>query len=76
MDALVGERRISYDARGLAEPTADVPNVAMVDGTAAVFEEMVRDEEKHADWFEAQLGAIERVGLPQYLSAQISTDAP
>ena len=31
-------------------------------GTAAVFEEMVRDEEKHADWFEAQLAAIERVG--------------
>ena len=41
-------------------------------GTAAIFEEMVRDEEKHADWFEAQLGAIERVGLPQYLATQIS----
>ena len=41
-------------------------------GTASVFEEMVRDEEKHADWFEAQLGAIERVGLPQYLATQIS----
>ena len=40
-------------------------------GTAAVFEEMVRDEEKHVDWFEAQLGAIERVGLPQYLAQQI-----
>jgi bacterioferritin len=45
-------------------------------GTAAVFEDMVRDEEKHADWFEAQLGAIERVGLPQYLAAQISTETP
>jgi bacterioferritin len=45
-------------------------------GTAAVFEEMVRDEEKHADWFEAQLGAIERVGLPQYLAAQIATESP
>lgn len=46
-------------------------------GTAAVFEEMVRDEEKHADWFEAQLGAIERVGLPQYLATQISAgDTP
>jgi bacterioferritin len=45
-------------------------------GTAAVFEEMVRDEEKHADWFEAQLGAIERVGVPQYLAAQISTETP
>lgn len=41
-------------------------------GTAAVFEEMVRDEEKHADWFESQLDAIERVGLQQYLAQQIA----
>lgn len=40
-------------------------------GTAAVFEEMVREEERHADWFEAQLGAIERVGAEQYLAQQI-----
>jgi bacterioferritin len=40
-------------------------------GTAAVFEEMVRDEERHADWFEAQLGAIERIGVSHYLSQQI-----
>ena len=40
-------------------------------GTAAVFEEMVRDEEKHADWFESQLDAIERVGAQQYLAQQI-----
>ena len=41
-------------------------------GTAAVFEEMVRDEEKHADWFESQLDAIARVGAPQYLAQQIA----
>jgi bacterioferritin len=40
-------------------------------GTASVFEEMVREEEQHADWFESQLDAIERVGLPQYLARQI-----
>jgi bacterioferritin len=40
-------------------------------GTAAVFEEMVRDEEKHADWFESQLDVIERVGATQYLAQQI-----
>lgn len=45
-------------------------------GTASVFEDMVLDEEKHADWFEAQLAAIERVGAPQYLAAQIATDTP
>lgn len=40
-------------------------------GTAAVFEEMVRDEEKHADWFESQLVAIDRIGPEQYLAQQI-----
>ncbi|WP_240937931.1 bacterioferritin [Nocardioides sp. JQ2195] len=44
--------------------------------TAAVFEEMARDEEKHADWFEGQLDAIERVGLQQYLAQQIGTGGP
>src|SRR6476660_9322552 len=37
MDA-VGERRINYDARGLAEPNAEVPNVSAVDGSSAVFD--------------------------------------
>ncbi len=45
-------------------------------GTAAVFEEMVRDEEKHADWFESQLDAIERVGLQQYLAQHVDTSGP
>src|SRR3954471_23486425 len=34
----VGERKITYDARGLVEPDADVPNVSDVDGTTAVFD--------------------------------------
>jgi len=42
-------------------------------GTAAVFEEMVRDEEKHADWFESQLDAVQRVGLSQYLAQQLDS---
>jgi bacterioferritin len=46
-------------------------------GTASVFEEMVQDEEKHVDWFEAQLGAIERVGAQQYLAQQVTAgEAP
>jgi bacterioferritin len=45
-------------------------------GSAAVFEEMVRDEEKHADWFESQLDAIGRVGINQYLAQQIDASGP
>jgi bacterioferritin len=40
-------------------------------GTAAVFEEMVRDEERHAEWFDSQLEAVARVGVQQYLSQQV-----
>ena len=36
--AAVGERQISYDARGLAEPNADVPKISEVDGAKAVFD--------------------------------------
>ena len=39
--------------------------------TASVFEEMARDEERHADWFEAQLDAITRIGLENYLAQQV-----
>ena len=40
-------------------------------GSAGVFEQMVRDEEKHVDWFESQLDAMERVGVQHYLAQQI-----
>lgn len=40
-------------------------------GTAAVFEEMVRDEEEHGDWFEAQLEALSQVGVAGYLAQQV-----
>src|SRR3954453_16357679 len=36
--AAVGERQISYDARGLAEPNAEIPKVSDVDGAKAVFD--------------------------------------
>ncbi|MCF4121303.1 bacterioferritin [Antribacter sp. KLBMP9083] len=44
-------------------------------GTAAVFEDMVRDEEKHADWFESQLDAIERIGIQRYLAQHVEAGA-
>jgi glutamate synthase domain-containing protein 3 len=38
VDALVGERRVSYDARGLAEPHAKAPRVAEIEGARATFD--------------------------------------
>jgi len=36
--AAVGEGRITYDARGLAEPHAEAPRTAEIDGTRAAFD--------------------------------------
>ena len=36
--ALVGERRISYDARGLSEPIAEAPRIARIEGDKAWFD--------------------------------------
>jgi glutamate synthase domain-containing protein 3 len=38
MDALTGESRITYDARGLVEPDDTTPRVAEIDGATAVFD--------------------------------------
>jgi glutamate synthase domain-containing protein 3 len=38
MDALAGERRVTYDARGLAEPFAEVPKISEIAGDKAVFD--------------------------------------
>ena len=38
MAAVTGESRISYDARGLAEPQAEIPKVSEIDGERAVFD--------------------------------------
>ena len=36
--AAVGESRVTYDARGLAEPIAEVPRIAEIDGERATFD--------------------------------------
>ena len=38
MESLVGERGISYDARGLAEPNAEAPKISEIAGGSAVFD--------------------------------------
>ena len=43
-------------------------------GTRHLLEEMLVDEESHADWLETQLAAIEALGLQNYLAEQLSTD--
>ena len=41
------------------------------DGSKALFEHMILDEERHADFLEAQLHAIKEMGIGNYLAQQL-----
>ena len=41
------------------------------DGSKVLFERMIHDEERHADFLEAQLHSIEEMGIANYLSQQL-----
>ena len=40
-------------------------------GTRALLEKILRDEEEHVDWLEAQLQQIQDIGVQNYLAQQI-----
>jgi len=69
--ALESERRAVAQFNASAQECRELGD----HGSAAVFDEMVRDEERHADWFEAQLAAIEAVGVQGSLAKQVDPAA-
>jgi bacterioferritin len=40
-------------------------------GTAELLEDILEDEEEHANWLEAQLTLVQQVGLQNYLAQQV-----
>jgi bacterioferritin len=40
-------------------------------GTRALLEQILKDEEDHVDWLEAQLGMIKEMGVENYLAQQM-----
>jgi len=43
-------------------------------GTRDLFQGMIKDEEKHADFLEAQLHAVEEMGIGPYLAQQLHAE--
>jgi bacterioferritin (cytochrome b1) len=43
----------------------------LIGGTRQLFLKMIHDEEHHADYLEAQLGLISKLGIQDYLSEQL-----
>lgn len=58
----------AYELYNRAVATAEE---AKDNGSRDLFERILKDEEQHVDWLEAQLHQIEEVGYERYLSQQI-----
>jgi len=41
------------------------------DGSREIFEHMIQDEERHADFLQAQLHSIKEMGIANYLARQM-----
>lgn len=41
------------------------------EGSRFLFEQMIKDEERHVDYLEAQLHSIEEIGIANYLAEQL-----
>jgi bacterioferritin len=62
------------EAAAVRDYNADIRLAAEVgdNGTREMFESILRDEEDHIDWIEAQLDQIKQMGLQNYLEKQVS----
>lgn len=59
------------DAVGQYNEAVKVCSEAGDDGSKVLFDGMIRDEERHADFLDAQLHAIKEVGVANYLAQQL-----
>jgi bacterioferritin len=59
------------DAVGQYNHAVEVCVEAKDDGSRALFERMIRDEERHVDFLEAQLHSIKEMGIANYLAQHL-----
>jgi bacterioferritin len=62
---------VEYEAVARLNAGVELARAQGDNGTRALLEQILKDEEEHIDWLEAQLGMIEEIGLPNYLSQQM-----
>jgi bacterioferritin len=67
--------RADYDLEKMAIPVLNQGMALCRDegdnGTADLLEDILEDEEEHANWLEAQLGLLQQVGVQNYLAEQM-----
>ena len=64
--------QLEYGAVERLNKGIEAARAAGDNGTRALLEKILVDEEEHVDWLETQLGLIKQVGIENYLQSQMS----
>jgi bacterioferritin len=63
---------VEYQAVPRLNKGVEVARAHGDNGTRALLEKILADEEEHVDWLEAQLGLIKEMGAENYLAQQMA----
>jgi bacterioferritin len=69
---LESDLQLEIAAVAMYNRAAELARAESDNASRELFERLLRDEEEHVDWLEAQMHQIEEMGYERYLSQQIS----
>jgi len=70
-EQLEGDLKLEIGAVGMYNDAVRIARDEGDNASSELFERLLKDEESHVDWLEAQLHQIKEIGYERYLSQQI-----
>ncbi len=70
-EQLESDLKLEVDAVGMYNRAVQICREEGDNASRELFERLLKDEEEHVDWLEAQVHQIQEMGYERYLSAQI-----
>jgi bacterioferritin len=70
-EQIESDLKLEIDAVGLYNRAVETARQEADNASRELFERLLKDEEEHVDWLEAQLYQINEIGYERYLSQQI-----
>jgi bacterioferritin len=68
---LEADLKLEHNAVGMYNKSIQVARDAGDDQSRELFSKLLKDEEEHVDWLEAQMHQIGEIGYERYLSNQL-----
>ena len=73
-EQLESDLKLEIDAVGMYNRAIQIATEEADNASRELFERLLKDEEEHADWLEAQVHQIQEIGYERYLSQQVRAE--